>query len=127
MPDGYDGSRPLTQSRVEPQSHPFAVTPSAATRRVIAVGPRKASISLEDAFWSALRDIACDRGLTLTRLVAAIDVHRRGTNLPSALRLFVLDYFRARSLAVLIGQRVTPLPPPRQSVAAPGARLNFKV
>jgi predicted DNA-binding ribbon-helix-helix protein len=52
------------------------------------------SISLEDAFWKALKDIAKARGETLTNLVATIDDRRRGGNLSSAIRVFVLDYYR---------------------------------
>lgn len=48
------------------------------------------SISLEDAFWEELKQIAKKRQLTLSSLVAEIDNNRQG-NLSSALRLFVLQ------------------------------------
>ena len=64
-------------------------------KRSIVVSGHKTSISLEDAFWSALKEIAYSRLLTLSDLVTAIDAHREhGSNLSSAVRLFVLSVFR---------------------------------
>lgn len=48
------------------------------------------SVSLEDAFWEALKEIALTRQISLTSLIADIDA-RRTTNLSSALRVFVLN------------------------------------
>ncbi|PHS76800.1 MAG: aryl-sulfate sulfotransferase [Rhodospirillaceae bacterium] len=48
------------------------------------------SISMEDAFWDQLKSIAKARGISLNKLVTAID-HARTTNLSSALRVFVLN------------------------------------
>jgi predicted DNA-binding ribbon-helix-helix protein len=56
-------------------------------------------MSLEDAFWNALQDIAASQGTSVRRLVEAIDSERRErlhANLSSAVRLFVLDYYRSR-------------------------------
>jgi predicted DNA-binding ribbon-helix-helix protein len=56
-------------------------------------------VSLEDAFWDALTEIAAAQGTTVGRLFMAIDSERRArphTNLSSAIRLFVLDYYRRR-------------------------------
>lgn len=126
MPDRPNASSPHPYSpagvRVAPE-HIVTADSAGATRRMIALGRRRASINLEDAFWNGLRDIASDRGLTVATLVAAVDAGRRGTPLPSALRLFVLGHFRARALALLIGQRVTPQPP-RPLPPPPGTRLN---
>ena len=47
------------------------------------------SVSLEDDFWAALKEIAEARGVSLNRLIAEID-RERGGNLSSAIRLFVL-------------------------------------
>ena len=49
---------------------------------------------LEDAFWEGLKEIARARSITLSDLVAAIDSERRHGNLSSAIRLFVLDFYR---------------------------------
>jgi predicted DNA-binding ribbon-helix-helix protein len=67
---------------------------SAVVKRSIVVAGHKTSVSLEDAFWKALKEIAGGRDTSLSDLVAAIDSERRHGNLSSAIRLFVLDYYR---------------------------------
>jgi predicted DNA-binding ribbon-helix-helix protein len=69
---------------------------SPVTKRSILIAGHKTSVSLEDAFWKGLKEIAFARGLTLSGLVAAIDLERQHGNLSSAIRLFVLDHYRAR-------------------------------
>jgi predicted DNA-binding ribbon-helix-helix protein len=55
----------------------------------------RTSISLEDEFWVALRDIAAERGTPLNRLISEIDVARgTDTGLASAIRVFVLEETR---------------------------------
>jgi predicted DNA-binding ribbon-helix-helix protein len=66
---------------------------SAVIKRSIVIAGHKTSVSLEDAFWKALKEIANTRELTLSDMVAAIDTDRRHGNLSSAIRLFVLDYY----------------------------------
>ena len=68
---------------------------SPVVKRSIVIAGHKTSVSLEDAFWSGLKDIAASRNMTLSELVASIDTDRRQGNLSSAIRLFVLDYYRA--------------------------------
>jgi predicted DNA-binding ribbon-helix-helix protein len=75
---------------------------SPVVKRSIVIAGHKTSVSLEDAFWTALKEIAGGRDLTLSDLVASIDTDRRQGNLSSAIRLFVLDYYRAQ-----IGDRRT--------------------
>ena len=60
-------------------------------RRSIIIAGRKTSITLEDAFWIALKEIARGRNMPLSDLVAAIDSERH-LNLSSAIRMFVLDF-----------------------------------
>ena len=67
-------------------------------KRSVLIAGHPTSLSLEVEFWSALRDIARQRGLSLNRLVAAVDAERRG-NLSSALRVFVLDCCRRGELS----------------------------
>ena len=66
---------------------------STIVKRSIVVTGHKTSVSLEDAFWNRLRVIAGEREMTLSELIASIDSHRRHSNLSSALRLFVLDFY----------------------------------
>ena len=71
---------------------------SPVVKRSIVIAGHKTSVSLEDAFWQALKDIAIARNLTLSDLVASIDTDRRHGNLSSAIRLFVLDHYRTLSI-----------------------------
>jgi len=70
---------------------------SPVVKRSIVIAGHKTSVSLEDAFWKSLKDIAISRQVTLSDLVALIDTERRHGNLSSAIRLFVLDHFQAKS------------------------------
>jgi len=72
---------------------------SPVVKRSIVIAGHKTSVSLEDAFWQGLKQIASERELTLSDMVAAIDTDRRQGNLSSAIRLFVLDYYRTRNPA----------------------------
>ena len=69
---------------------------SPVVKRSIVIAGHKTSVSLEDAFWKGLKEIATARELTLSDLVASIDTDRRHGNLSSAIRLFVLDHYRAQ-------------------------------
>jgi predicted DNA-binding ribbon-helix-helix protein len=52
-------------------------------------------VSLEDAFWQSLKEIASERDMTRYELITLINAERqRGSNLSSAIRLFVLDFYR---------------------------------
>jgi predicted DNA-binding ribbon-helix-helix protein len=69
---------------------------SPVVKRSIVIAGHKTSVSLEDAFWKGLKEIANGREMTLSDLVATIDTDRRHGNLSSAIRLFVLDQYRAQ-------------------------------
>jgi predicted DNA-binding ribbon-helix-helix protein len=69
---------------------------SRVVKRSIVVKRHKTSVSLEDEFWSALKVIAGKRLTNLSDLVTAIDGQRQHGNLSSAIRLFVLDFYRSR-------------------------------
>ena len=70
---------------------------SPVVKRSIMIGGHKTSISLEDAFWSELKEIAQSQRATVSKLVAQIDHTRQQGNLSSALRLFVLEHTRAKN------------------------------
>jgi predicted DNA-binding ribbon-helix-helix protein len=53
----------------------------------------RTSISLEEVFWTALKDIAHERGETVKHLITSIDTNRQSANLSSALRVFVLRHY----------------------------------
>ena len=62
-------------------------------KRSIVIAGHKTSVSLEDAFWKGLKEIAAGRDVTLSDLVGAIDSERVHGNLSSVIRLFVLEYY----------------------------------
>ena len=87
---------------------------SPVVKRSIVIAGHKTSVSLEDAFWKGLKEIAGGRDMTLSELVATIDSDRRHGNLSSAIRLFVLDHYRS-----MIGEdRTVDRPQPRDIIAA---------
>jgi predicted DNA-binding ribbon-helix-helix protein len=62
----------------------------------IYVHGQKTSVSLEDEFWDALQEISAAKGERLPDTIKAINQSRPdGLDLSSAIRLFVLRYFRA--------------------------------
>jgi predicted DNA-binding ribbon-helix-helix protein len=64
-------------------------------KRSLVVSQRKTSVSLEDPFWTALKEIAAERRVTLSTLVSTVDRERSElSNLSSALRTFVLAQYR---------------------------------
>ena len=66
---------------------------SPIVKRSIVLAGHKTSVSLEDAFWEGLKDIAKTKRKTLSDLVSGIDLDRERGNLSSALRLFVLNHY----------------------------------
>ncbi|HRE59813.1 MAG TPA: ribbon-helix-helix domain-containing protein [Micropepsaceae bacterium] len=66
-------------------------------KRSLTILGHRTSISLEDAFWDGLKEIARSDGLTLPALVARIDASRAGKgSLSSAIRVFVLERVRQK-------------------------------
>ncbi len=58
----------------------------------------RTSVSLEDEFWIAFREIAQKKEIPINVLAAKIDVERdHETGLASAIRVFVLNWFKSRS------------------------------
>jgi predicted DNA-binding ribbon-helix-helix protein len=66
---------------------------SSIMKRSMAVAGRSTSISLEPAFWSALKEVAAAKQISIRELVAKIDKERRYGNLSSAVRVFVLAHY----------------------------------
>jgi predicted DNA-binding ribbon-helix-helix protein len=70
---------------------------STVVKRSIVLAGHKTSVSLEDAFWEGLKDIASTRHKTLSELIDGIDVDRTHANLSSAIRLFVLNHYQGQA------------------------------
>src|ERR1041385_1570459 len=69
---------------------------SPVVKRSIVIAGHKTSVSLEEAFWNGLKDIAAARRVSLSDLVGSIDTERQHGNLSSAIRLFVLNHYQKR-------------------------------
>jgi predicted DNA-binding ribbon-helix-helix protein len=69
---------------------------SLVLKHSVVIAGHKTSVSLEDAFWKALKEIATLRDMALSDLVGSIDVGREHANLSSAIRLFILDFYRTQ-------------------------------
>jgi predicted DNA-binding ribbon-helix-helix protein len=68
---------------------------SAIVKRSVVLNGHKTSVSLENEFWEGLRDIGETKSAKLSDLVRQIDQERETGNLSSAIRVFVLNHFRA--------------------------------
>lgn len=78
--------------------------PTTVKKRSVVVSGHRTSISLERAFWEALREIAAQRDVTINQLVSEIDAARSG-NLSSAIRVFILNHVMAVAEALREGER----------------------
>ena len=67
-------------------------------KRSLTLRGHRTSVSLEDAFWRAFREIAEERSLAINELAAQIDAERdMETGLATAIRLFVLEHYKSRA------------------------------
>lgn len=81
---------------------------SPVVKRSIVIAGHKTSVSLEEAFWNGMKEISARRNMTLSELVGEIDSNRQQGNLSSAIRLFVLDYFRNRTASAAAEGEIRP-------------------
>ena len=66
-------------------------------KRSFSIDGHRTSISLEAAFWTALKNAAAEDRVTLAALVASIDKGRGGSGLSSAVRVWLLERLSARA------------------------------
>lgn len=66
---------------------------SSIVKRSVLISGHKTSVSLEEAFWTGLKDVAHGHRVTLSDLISQIDSAREHGSLSSAIRLFVLHHF----------------------------------
>lgn len=88
-----------------------SLPPRAIRKRSVTIKGHRTSVSLEQAFWAALREVADKRGLSLAAIIAEVDKANarspgpsrigrpgggltRAANLSSALRVYVLEQVR---------------------------------
>jgi predicted DNA-binding ribbon-helix-helix protein len=83
---------------------------SSVVKHSIIVHGHRTRISLEAPFWTALKDIAHERRKSLRDLITSIDADRQFANLSSALRVFILEFYKAQSARhAVFGQREIPV------------------
>ena len=66
-------------------------------KRSLTIAGHRTSIALEPQFWDALESIAQTRDVSPPHLIAEIDETREDPNLSSAIRVFVLAWYRSAS------------------------------
>ena len=86
-----------TLASMDTQDSPRPRSP--VLKRSVIVDGRKTSVSLENEFWTALKEIAASRGMTISALIGTIKHQGDSANLSSALRLVILAWFRNRAEA----------------------------
>ena len=64
--------------------------------KTVKIAGRLTSVSLEGAFWSALKEIAATQNIAVQDLVSEINKGRTHGNLSSAVRMYVLGYYYDR-------------------------------
>jgi predicted DNA-binding ribbon-helix-helix protein len=69
---------------------------SPVKKRSLIINGSRTSVSVEDAFWSGLREIANLQGVSLSQLTSTVNAERQTANLSSAIRLYVLGHYRDR-------------------------------
>ena len=90
-----------TPAGARPAVRPIPATPASdrppvLRKRSVTIRGHATSYSVEDEFQAELTRIALARGVPLARLIARIDTERAaGTNLSSAVRLFVLKQLKS--------------------------------
>ncbi|MGI9381964.1 MAG: ribbon-helix-helix domain-containing protein [Methyloligellaceae bacterium] len=72
--------------------------PGRARKRSLTIAGHRTSISLEDGFWSALKEVAKAQDRSVTEVVSEIDAGRDGIGLSGAIRIYLLEHYRQRAL-----------------------------
>lgn len=90
---------PSNASHADAEASPRANGSSARpVKRSFTIAGHATSISLEAAFWEALKSAAASRNMPVARLVAEIDSRRGDTNLSSAVRVWILTDLQQRRI-----------------------------
>lgn len=69
-------------------------------KRSVQIAGHPTSLTMEEAFWEALHEIAQQKEITINRLITEIDQGRnleKTPNLSSAVRVYVLTYYKGKS------------------------------
>ncbi len=82
--------------------------PSSLVIHNIVVGGHRTTVRLEPAMWDALHDIAGRQQVTLNDLVTSIDRERTASSLTAAIRVYIVDFYRAAALPAGPAQATRP-------------------
>jgi predicted DNA-binding ribbon-helix-helix protein len=95
--------RAIAEAAVSPATRPPASRSqkSRILNRTITLKGHKTGVSLEEAFWTALKEIAAAKNIRASKLVETIDNTRENINLSSAVRLYVLNFYKHKKYAVV--------------------------
>src|SRR5438552_5736341 len=85
--------------------------PSSLVIRNIVVAGHRTSVRLEPVMWEALREIARQRETNLNELVTEIDRRRNASSLTAAIRVYIVDFYRAAAMQAARGTSLRPLLP----------------
>ena len=83
-------------------------SPSSLVIHNIVVGNHRTSVRLEPVMWDALRDIAHRQRVTVHDLVTNIDRERTASSLTAAIRIYIVDFYRAASMPDRLTQPAQP-------------------
>jgi predicted DNA-binding ribbon-helix-helix protein len=88
-----------------PRRHHESAQSSLVIRNIV-VGGHRTSVRLEPLMWDALHDIMQRLGATMHDLVTEIDRERTASSLTAAIRVYIVDFYRAAALAAGAPQAV---------------------
>ena len=84
-----------TAATVGPAKGRTAPGASTLVNRNVTIGRRRTSLRLEPAMWDALEEICRREEMSPHELCAMIDERRRSSSLTAAIRVFIVNYYRA--------------------------------
>ena len=67
---------------------------TASNKHTVKINGHITSVFLESEFWEELKQISNSKSISTDQLISQIDQHKRGPNLSSAIRLYVLNHIR---------------------------------
>jgi predicted DNA-binding ribbon-helix-helix protein len=67
---------------------------SLVVKQSVRINGHNSSVSLEGAFWNALKEIAVAQNISTNALVSKIDTERKSANLSSAIRVYIIEHYR---------------------------------
>jgi predicted DNA-binding ribbon-helix-helix protein len=89
---------PMPEGLPRPARRNHESSPSSLVIHNVVVGGHRTSVRLEPVMWDALHDIARRLRVTTHGLVTDIDRVRTASSLTAAIRVYIVDFYRAAAL-----------------------------